>query len=106
MGEEELEQKQHSMKDMAMIGNLARYLKPYLPKFIFAIVLDTLSVLLYTTEPLFYKEILRLLKIETTQFTSILAIGLFFVVAMFASIRLDKELFMILEEIYLITLKS
>ena len=28
MGEEELEQKQHSMKDMAMIGNLARYLKP------------------------------------------------------------------------------
>ena len=44
MGEEELEQKQHSMKDMAMIGNLARYLKPYLPKFIFAIVLDTLSV--------------------------------------------------------------
>ena len=55
MGEEELEQKQHSMKDMAMIGNLARYLKPYLPKFIFAIILDTLSVLLYTTEPLFYK---------------------------------------------------
>ncbi len=88
MGEEELEQKQHSMKDMAMIGNLARYLKPYLPKFIFAIVLDTLSVLLYTTEPLFYKEILRLLKIETTQFTSILAIGLFFIVAMFASIIL------------------
>ena len=39
MGEEELEQKQHSMKDMVMIGNLARYLKPYLPKFIFAIVL-------------------------------------------------------------------
>ncbi|HAR47240.1 MAG TPA: ABC transporter ATP-binding protein [Firmicutes bacterium] len=76
------------MKDMAMIGNLARYLKPYLPKFIFAIVLDTLSVLLYTTEPLFYKEILRLLKIETTQFTSILAIGLFFIVAMFASIIL------------------
>lgn len=88
MGEEELEQKQHSMKDMVMIGNLARYLKPYLPKFIFAIVLDTLSVLLYTTEPLFYKEILRLLKIETTQFTSILAIGLFFIVAMFASIIL------------------
>lgn len=88
MGEEELEQKQHSMKDMAMIGNLARYLKPYLPKFIFAIILDTLSVLLYTTEPLFYKEILRLLKIETTQFTSILAIGLFFIVAMFASIIL------------------
>lgn len=88
MGEEELEQKQHSMKDMAMIGNLARYLKPYLPKFIFAIVLETLSVLLYTTEPLFYKEILRLLKIETTQFTSILAIGLFFIVAMFASIIL------------------
>lgn len=88
MGEEELEQKQHSMKDMAMIGNLARYLKPYLPKFIFAIVLDTLSVLLYTTEPLFYKEILRLLKIETTQFTSILAIGLFFIVAMFSSIIL------------------
>lgn len=88
MGEEELEQKQHSMKDMAMIGNLARYLKPYLPKFIFAIVLDTLSVLLYTTEPLFYKEILLLLKIETTQFTSILAIGLFFIVAMFASIIL------------------
>lgn len=88
MGEEELEQKQHSMKDMAMIRNLARYLKPYLPKFIFAIVLDTLSVLLYTTEPLFYKEILRLLKIETTQFTSILAIGLFFIVAMFASIIL------------------
>lgn len=88
MGEEELEQKQHSMKDMSMIGNLARYLKPYLPKFIFAIVLDTLSVLLYTTEPLFYKEILRLLKIETTQFTSILAIGLFFIVAMFASIIL------------------
>lgn len=88
MGEEELEQKQHSMKDMAMIGNLARYLKPYLPKFIFAIVLDTLSVLLYTTEPIFYKEILRLLKIETTQFTSILAIGLFFIVAMFASIIL------------------
>ena len=88
MGEEELEQKQHSMKDMAIIGNLARYLKPYLPKFIFAIVLDTLSVLLYTTEPLFYKEILRLLKIETTQFTSILAIGLFFIVAMFASIIL------------------
>lgn len=88
MGEEELEQKQHSMKDMAMIGNLARYLKPYLPKFIFAIVLDTLSVLLYTTEPLFYKEILRLLKIESTQFTSILAIGLFFIVAMFASIIL------------------
>lgn len=88
MGEEELEQKQHSMKDMAMIGNLARYLKPYLLKFIFAIVLDTLSVLLYTTEPLFYKEILRLLKIETTQFTSILAIGLFFIVAMFASIIL------------------
>ena len=88
MGEEELEQKQHSMKDMAMIGNLARYLKPYLPKFIFAIVLDTLSVLLYTTEPLFYKEILRLLKIEATQFTSILAIGLFFIVAMFASIIL------------------
>ena len=88
MGEEELEQKQHSMKDMAMIGNLARYLKPYLPKFIFAIVLDTLSVLLYTTEPLFYKEILRLIKIETTQFTSILAIGLFFIVAMFASIIL------------------
>ncbi|HCY67507.1 MAG TPA: ABC transporter ATP-binding protein [Firmicutes bacterium] len=76
------------MKDMAMIGNLARYLKPYLPKFIFAIILDTLSVLLYTTEPLFYKEILRLLKIETTQFTSILAIGLFFIVAMFASIIL------------------
>lgn len=88
MGEEELEQKQHSMKDMVMIGNLARYLKPYLPKFIFAIVLDTLSVLLYTTEPLFYKEILRLLKIETTQFTSILAIGLFFIVSMFASIIL------------------
>ncbi len=88
MGEEELEQKQHSMKDMVMIGNLARYLKPYLPKFIFAIVLDTLSVLLYTTEPLFYKEILRLLRIETTQFTSILAIGLFFIVAMFASIIL------------------
>ena len=88
MGEEELEQKQHSMKDMAMIGNLARYLKPYLPKFIFAIILDTLSVLLYTTEPLFYKEILRLLKIETTQFTSILAICLFFIVAMFASIIL------------------
>ena len=88
MGEEELEQKQHSMKELAMIGNLARYLKPYLPKFIFAIVLDTLSVLLYTTEPLFYKEILRLLKIETTQFTSILAIGLFFIVAMFASIIL------------------
>lgn len=88
MGEEELEQKQHSMKDMAMIRNLARYLKPYLPKFIFAIVLDTLSVLLYTTEPLFYKEILRLLKIEITQFTSILAIGLFFIVAMFASIIL------------------
>lgn len=88
MGEEELEQKQHSMKDMAMIGNLAKYLKPYLPKFIFAIILDTLSVLLYTTEPLFYKEILRLLKIETTQFTSILAIGLFFIVAMFASIIL------------------
>ena len=88
MGEEELEQKQHSMKDMAMIGKLARYLKPYLSKFIFAIILDTLSVLLYTTEPLFYKEILRLLKIETTQFTSILAIGLFFIVAMFASIIL------------------
>ena len=88
MGEEELEQKQHSMKDMVMIGNLARYLKPYLPNFIFAIVLDTLSVLLYTTEPLFYKEILRLLRIETTQFTSILAIGLFFIVAMFASIIL------------------
>lgn len=88
MGEEELEQKQHSMKDMVMIGNLARYLKPYLPKFIFAIVLDTLSVLLYTTEPLFYKKILRLLRIETTQFTSILAIGLFFIVAMFASIIL------------------
>ena len=25
MGEEELEQKQHSMKDMAMIGNLVIY---------------------------------------------------------------------------------
>lgn len=88
MGEEELEQKQHSMKDMAMIANLAKYLKPYLPKFIFAIILDTLSVLLYTTEPLFYKEILRLLKIEATQFTSILAIGLFFILAMFVSIIL------------------
>lgn len=99
MNEQELEQQQHSMKDMTMIFKLAKYLKPYQLKFFLAIFLDFIVIGSFLLEPYFMGQVINIINAENSQYSQILFWGLLFFVFMMASIALMYFVGMTLQKI-------
>ncbi len=60
--QEELEFKQHSFKDMAILKKFFFYFRPYLKKFIFVLIGSVLCTCLFNIEPLVLKYVLNILE--------------------------------------------
>lgn len=99
MNEQELEQQQHSMKDMSMILKLAKYLKPYRLKFIGAILLDLVVIGCFLLEPYFMGQVVNIIDAEGSKYAEIVFWGLLFFFLMMASISLMYLVGMVLQKI-------
>ena len=88
MMEEELEMTQHSMKDFSLIGRLTKYVRPYLGKFLGAILLDILIISLFILEPIFMGKVIDLVDTAGTLYEEIVFWGLLFFGSMCVAIAL------------------
>lgn len=86
--EEELEMTQHSMKDFSLIGRLTKYVRPYLGKFLGAILLDILIISLFILEPIFMGKVIDLVDTAGTLYEEIVFWGLLFFGSMCVAIAL------------------